>query len=235
MSAALVTVVLVHSPFLGPASLRPLADALTARGVAAVVPQIVPNVLNPPVHQQLIGTFADATADEEIEGPLVLVGHSGIGALLPALADEMDTAVTCLVHLDAVLPSPGLSWRDTAPPELYSRLRAMARDGVLPPWPRWWDETDLATLVPDAELRERILGEASEVPLGFLKEARPSVPWTGPVGYLALSAAYHAERDIAAGLGWPVRTVDGTHLSAATEPDLVATALLDLLNELLPD
>ena len=232
MAASPVTVVLVHSPFLGPASVRPLAEALIARGVPAEAPNVQPGYLAPPVHQRLIGGFIDAIDALELPGRLVLAGHSGAGPLLPAYADALEEAVAGLVYLDAGLPTPGRSWRDAAPPELYRQLRDQSRDGLLPPWRHWFDEQTLPALIPDPALRAEVAEEAVKVPLAFLKEARPDVEWPGPSGYLLLGDAYQEEAKAARGQGWPVRELALHHLAPASDPDPVAEALADLLAEL---
>ncbi len=226
------TIVLVHSPFLGPASLRPLADALAARGRPTVLLDLRVTVAAAPVHARMIGSFADALGEAEVTGPVVLVGHSGAGPLLPGFADAIDEPVDGLVFLDAGLPTPGLSWRDTVPQALFDDLRAKSRDGLLAPWPDWFEPDPLPRLVPDTVLRAQIAEEAPEVPVAFLKETRPSVEWTGPAAYLQLSSPY--DRDLAGArrLGWPVRRLESNHLAPATEPDQIADALLRLLAEL---
>jgi pimeloyl-ACP methyl ester carboxylesterase len=226
-------IVLVHSPFLGPGSLLPLADSLGERGRAALLLDLRMTVAAAPVHARLIGGFADAVGDAGLAEPAVLVGHSGAGPLLPAFADVLDEPVQALVFMDAGLPTPGRSWRDTVPPELYRQLREQSRDGLLPRWHNWFDPALLVDLVPNAKLRTVITDEAQEIPLAFLKEARPSVDWTGPAGYLALSEAYQDDVARARALGWPVRELATHHLAAATDPDPVADALLGLLDELL--
>jgi pimeloyl-ACP methyl ester carboxylesterase len=229
MPATPVTAVLVHSPFLGPASLRPLADALAALGHPAVLLDLRPSVVAPPVHQVLLGAFADAMSEELLDGPVVLVGHSGAGPLLPAFADALEEAVTGLVFVDAGLPTPGRAWRDTVPTELYQELRALSREGQLPRWQRWFTPNPLDTLVADEELRAEIADEAPEVPIAFLKEERPDVTWDGPAGYVQLSAAYAGDADQAEALGWPVRRLDTHHLAPATDPAPVARAILEVL------
>src|SRR5690349_23893327 len=159
------TAVLVHSPFLGPASLRPLADALAGFGHPAVLLDLRPSVVAAPVHQVLVGAFADAIGDASLSGPLVLIGHSGAGPLQPAFADVLDEDVVGLVFLDAGLPTPGRSWRSTVPVDLYNQLRDVSRDGQLPRWHHWFTPDPLASLDPD--LRAEIADEAPEVPLAF--------------------------------------------------------------------
>ena len=233
MPATSVTAVLVHSPFLGPASLRPLADALASLGHPAVLLDLRPSVVAPPVHQVLLGAFADAMSEELLDGPVVLIGPSGAGPLLPAFADSLEEAVTGLVYLDAGLPTPGRSWRDTVPTELYTDLRAMTREGQLPRWQRWFTPDPLEALVTDPELRAEIADESPEVPIAFLKEERPEVEWTGPAGYVLLSPPYEPDASEAEAKGWPVRRLDTHHLAPATNPDPVAQAVLEVLANLL--
>lgn len=233
MPATPVTAVLVHSPFLGPASLRPLADALAALGHPAVLLDLRPSVVAPPVHQVLLGAFADAMSEELLDGPVVLIGHSGAGPLLPAFADSLEDAVAGLVFVDAGLPTPGRSWRDTVPASMYAELRALSREGQLPRWQRWFDPDPLTALVTDEALRAEIADEAPEVPIAFLKEERPDVEWTGPAGYVLLSEPYEADAASAQELGWPLRRLSTHHLAPATDPDPVAVAILDVLSELL--
>ncbi|MFD7655448.1 hypothetical protein ACFV4N_15865 [Actinosynnema sp. NPDC059797] len=224
------TAVLVHSPYLGPASLRPLAGALERLGHPVLLLDLRVTVNAAPVHQRLIGVFADAVEDAGAEGELVLVGHGGAGPLLPAFADALETPVRGLVFLDAELPTPGRSWRDGAPPERMARLKAISREGLMPRWDLWFAPEALSAMVPDVRLLEEIVDEAPEVPLAFLKEPRPTVPWTGACSYLRLSRTYDGAAEAARSLGWPVVSLDAHHLAAATAPDRVAAALAPLLS-----
>lgn len=233
MPATPVTAVLVHSPFLGPASLRALADALASLGHPAVLLDLRPSVVAPPVHQVLLGAFADAMSEEPLDGPVVLIGHSGAGPLLPAFADSLEDEVAGLVFVDAGLPTPGRSWRDTVPTSLYAELRAMSREGQLPRWHRWFTPDPLEFLVTDPALRAEIADEAPEVPIAFLKEERPEVEWTGPAGFVLLSEPYEADAAEAEARGWPIRRLATHHLAPATNPAPVARAILEVLSNLL--
>jgi hypothetical protein len=227
---SMVTVVLAHSPFLGPSSMRPLADELASDGVAVLLVDLQMTVNEAPVHQRLMGAFADALDDSGVSGPLVLVGHSGAGPLLPGFADALELDVAGLVFLDSDLPTPGRAWRDTVDPALVSQVKASVRDGKLPRWDRWFSEDPLR-LVP-AGLREEMRDEAPEVPWEFLKEQRPVVEWSGPCGYVLLSAVYEEAAAKAEELGWPVERVESHHLAAATSPSAVAAALKSVVNRL---
>jgi pimeloyl-ACP methyl ester carboxylesterase len=224
-------VVLVHSPYLGPASLRPLADALAAGGIESCLVDLRVTVSAAPVHQRLIGAFADAMDEVELAEPAVLVGHSGAGPLLPAFAAELDELVAGLVYMDAELPTPGRSFRELHP-DRFATLRARAREGQLPRWSDWFTPNPLAQLVSDQELRAEMADEEPEVAVEFLKEQRPSAEWEGPSGYLLLTDVYAEHAAAARELGWPVRELASNHLAPATDPDPVAAAVIGLLSDL---
>lgn len=226
------TVVLVHSPFLGPASLRPLADALATRGWPMLLMDLQMTVNEAPVHQRLIGAFADALEDSLVTDDIVLVGHSGAGPLLPSFADALETTVSGIVYVDSDLPTPGRAWRDTVAPELVTQIKSRVRSGRLPRWDLWFTPDPLTDLVADAGLREEIRDEIPEVAWEFLKEQRPAVAWLGPSGYVQLSSAYDAAAEEAEQRGWPTRRLDAHHLAAATDPETVATALHEVLSKL---
>ncbi|EWM16427.1 hypothetical protein KUTG_06731, partial [Kutzneria sp. 744] len=179
----------MHSPYLGPASLRPLADALAAGGIDSCLVDLRVTVSAAPVHQRLIGAFADAMDEVELTSPAVLVGHSGAGPLLPAFAAELDELVAALVYVDAGLPTPGRSFRELEP-DRFAALRASAREGQLPRWSDWFSPNPLVELVSDEALRAEMADEEPEVAVEFLKEQRPSAEWEGPSGYLLLTEAY---------------------------------------------
>ncbi|MBB5894156.1 alpha/beta fold hydrolase [Kutzneria kofuensis] len=223
------TVVLVHSPYLGPASLRPLADTLAAGGVESCLVDLRVTVSAAPVHQRLIGAFADAMDEVELTEPAVLVGHSGAGPLLPAFAAELDEMVAGLVYVDAELPTPGQSFRQLQPAR-FAALRASAREGQLPRWSDWFTPNPFAEL--DEALRAEMTEEEPEVAVEFLKEQRPSAEWDGPSGYLLLTETYAEHAAAARESGWPVRELASNHLAPATDPAPVAAALTELLEML---
>ena len=220
----MVNIVLVHSPFLGPTSLRPLATALPQ---PAVLPSLTSAVVGAPPYQPRITA---AVAHAIPPGELVLVGHSGAGPLLPGIAATLGPTVRALLFLDAGLPTPDHSWTEAAPAELTRQLVELAKDGVLPRWNEWFDPDLLPTLVPDDSLRRPFVAELPRVPLAFLEEPRSSADWTGPAGYLRLSAAYDDAAELAERRGWPVRRLDSQHLAPTSRPDEVALALTELLN-----
>src|SRR5438128_1618852 len=140
---------LLGSPLLGPMIWRQVAAELAERRHAATVGAW-------PRLSGITEGFYEALADglaESLGGlpeRLVLVAHSGAGALMPALADRLVGRVGGVILVDAILPHPGRSWFDTAPGEMRERLRAGAQMGELPSWDQWWPPGALERLTPDA-------------------------------------------------------------------------------------
>lgn len=230
MSATALTPVLVHSPFLGPMSLRPLAGRFDATNRPALLPDLRTAVASEPVHPRMTASFADAVGAPE--QPVVLIGHSGAGPLLPGFAAALPQPPAALIYLDAGLPTPGQSWLDITPAKLADQLQQRARGPLLAPWHDWFDTDPLAALVPDVDLRAALIADEPDVPLGFLAEPHPDTTWRGLAGYVQLSEAYGAASAEAATLGMPVRRIDAHHLTPATAPAAVADVIEDLLASL---
>jgi hypothetical protein len=67
----------------------------------------------------------------------------------------LDNEVAALVFVDSFLPRPPVACRWVRP-EFMVRLRAIATDGVLPAWSRWFGADAMRELVPDERLRALI-------------------------------------------------------------------------------
>ncbi|MEJ7583503.1 MAG: hypothetical protein WKF43_05295 [Acidimicrobiales bacterium] len=242
----MAAVVLVHSPLAGPACWGPVAAELERRGLDAVVPGIdPPERTSPPWWPVAAGQVATALDQANRgDGPtgatsdeVVLVGHSGAGPRLPAIADrllEPGWRTVAALFVDAGLPRPGVSPADTLPPDLRAHLEQLTDgDGMLPPWPQWWTAATVAALVPDPTVRARVLGECRPVPRALFDEQVP-VPdeWPGRSACAYLSFTYEEEAAEADGRGWPVARMPGQHLHPVVEPGGVADALMLLLGAL---
>src|SRR5207249_3404078 len=102
--------------------------------------------------------------------PCVLVGHSGAGALLPAIREALGRPVFAYVFVDAGIPQDGMSRLDQfSSQEEAEQFRQAAVDGLLPTW----TEDDLAHLIPDAETRRRFVSELRPLPLAVYEEPIP--------------------------------------------------------------
>jgi pimeloyl-ACP methyl ester carboxylesterase len=228
------TLVLVHSPLVGPATWAGVAGILGARGYQVGVPDLRPTVgAGPPYCSRQVEVIAAAA--RPASGPVVLVGHSGAGALLGQVARRAGRPVRGYVFVDAGLPVHGRSLMSAMPPELAAELRAMAGpDGWLPPWPKWWEADELAGLLPDREVRERFEADCPPLPLALFDEVHPPAPgWDAiPGAYLLLSEGYEHSATDARARGWPVLERLSDHLAPVTDPVGVADAVADLLGSL---
>lgn len=219
--------VLLHSPLIGPLTWRATAAELASRGHEARAPAWTPL-------SQIAAGFYAALADglaAALTMPgerLVLVAHSGAGALVPALAARLPARVSAVIFADAILPHPGRSWFDTAPAEMAQRLRAGAQMGELPPWSDWWPPGALERLVPDDAGREALIRELEPLPLAYFEEPAAADVWNGPTAYLQLSGSYDDESQAAARSGWPLVRLPLHHLAMLTHPQAIAAALESL-------
>ena len=210
---------------------RETAEALRALGYPCVeTPAACAWDVAPPYYGALASRIAGALDGE----PWLLVGHSGAGGLLPAIAETLPGGASAMVFVDAVLPHPGKAWFETAPPDLSGMLRDRARDGYVPPWPEWFPASVLAGLLPDASVRAVFSGEAKAIPSKYLAEPAPAarIAPSIPCAYLQLSGGYKAEADAAAAAGWTVARLSLHHLAMLTDPVRVAGALHSLIEAL---
>ena len=214
-------VALLGSPLLGPAVWRPVAGALTGEHEVHVLPPL------PTAPQGPDDVLAHWRASLPA-GPLALVVHSGAGLYVPLLLRARE--VTATVFVDAALP-PAQGDAPLAPPGMLTLLEGLARDGVLPPWTRWWPPEDVEVLFPDPATRAAVEAEEHRLPLAYFRARVPAHEgWhRARAAYLAFGDTYAAERDLAASWGWPTETVAGTHLHQLHDPAGVAARIHALL------
>lgn len=227
--------ILVHSPLVGPATWQPVADLLRGR-FEVDVPSLHGITAGPGPYARRIADEVARTAPDHDE--IVLVGHSGAGAYLPAIADALADALSSRVRaaafIDAQLPRPGLSDFDASPPDFREALTAMADDGMLPPWNLWFPPELMTELIPQAEQREAFLAELHPIALAYFEEPIPDtvLPSETQCLYLQLSEGYQEQADRAEALGWPTTRLDADHLTVFTHPEPVADFLSEFMETL---
>lgn len=214
------TIVLLHSPLVGPTSWSWVARHLSSEGNDVVVPDIT-----------AADSFSAAVtlAQQQLPaGRLALVGHSGAGLLLPFLGQGRSVRY---VFADAQVPSLSGTVR-MSDPEFRAFLETLADDdGWLPPWHRWWDKKVVDAMIPDAQTRRAAVADIPRLPLAYFDHvAEAPDGWADAFcSYLLFSDAYGSVADDAAARGWPVQRLAGTHLELVTAPDQVAESILSLL------
>jgi alpha-beta hydrolase superfamily lysophospholipase len=223
---------LVHSPLVGPRTWGPVAAELRGRGYPVVVPALrAGETEEPPYWRQHVTATMAALDSVDATRPLVPVGHSGGGVLLPAIATAAGRSVAAYLFVDADLPHNGRSrlsrFSDPADADAF---RAAATGGLIPTW----IEDDLAGVIPDPALRHAFVAELRPLPLAVYEEPIP-VPagWPdAPGGYLQFSAPYDAAANEARALGWPLIAMPSGHFQMLIDPAGVTDALLALLARL---
>lgn len=212
--------VFVPSPYVGPVSCRPMlrffSDSIAAD---------YGGVSGPDWYEGVARRVA-----AESGGRWIAVLHSGAGGFAPSLAAAAHD-LAGFVFVDAVLPYPGKSIVQNAPPLFVERLRELTTDGHLAPWNEWFEPDPTLFMIPDANLRAAFVAELPRVPFAFLEAASPAqAAWAGlPRAYLQLSAFYAKTADEAEQRGWPVRRADIHHLAMTGAPEQVAPLLGELV------
>ncbi len=213
-------VIVMGSVFLPGFVMDPLVGALRARGLVAE--WVVPTSLATP---HAVGEAYAAAAVGL--GATTAIAHSNAGNFVPAVT--AGSAVRRIVFLDAVIPPlRGGSW-PVMPARARSMLPVTARDGILPPWTRWWPEESVRPLFPDDATFELVDARAPSVPACYLS-SRVSAPrnWAAHLlcSYEAFGNTYADEMGVAASAGWSVRTLELGHLGMVQDPAMVADAVL---------
>lgn len=208
---------LLHSPLVGPSTLRPLAITLQARGYETLCPDLQGHS----TWAEITRAAVSATVGDGFQANVV-VGHSGAGVIMANVARALD--VQQLRFVDAVLPPDEGEWYPSV--RIRSSLASLANaDGILPPWNTWWNPNMMRRLVPDDDLRSIIEFECQPTPLSLYDNpALQPQGWSSPEScvYIRLSGAYSEEANDARHRGWMVLERSGNHLDAAADPGGVA-------------
>lgn len=223
--------VLVHSPMLSPAFWGPVAAVLRGRGQLVLTADLSSALTRS--HGYAIAQ-ADLVADAVDADIVRLIAHSGAGPVLPTIAERLGSRgvpVSDSVFVDAGLPHPGQSRFAVLPELAVTHLRGIVVDGWLPPWPSWWSPADLYAMLPDADLRRKLVAGCPQLPVGLFSEPMPVGDRVamGRVRFCRLSSAYDAAADQASRDGWEVARMAAQHLAPFTDPEPVADAIQELI------
>jgi hypothetical protein len=212
----------------GPSTWTYTAEVLQQNGFDCIVPDLTGVAATSPPYYPKYAEAAAVDSDDHV----VLVGLSAAGALLPAIAEAVGDRTTGAVFVDAMLPQPGRSWFDTAPPGLEAQLRSLAVHGMLPPYHEWFPPGALAEWVPDPQRRRRLISEIPRMPLAYFDEPVPPARFANSVAcaFLRFGASFDAAADKAQRLGWWVARQDWDHLRMLSDPDAVADLIAQAIS-----
>lgn len=204
--------------------MAPLADSARSRGYRVAAPDLTAAVEPPPpVWKRLVAEALKGAGD--LPAPVLLIGHSGAGAFLPQIGARMAARMEAMVFVDAVLPPTSGSHETTA--DMKELLREKTVEGRLLPWLDWWPQATLDRILPGSEDRRTLRTDMPRLDPFFYDEPVPVPPgWSEwRCAYLQSSPAYSDEAADARARRWPQLSIDGTHLSLFTEPDVVFEAV----------
>jgi hypothetical protein len=230
-----MVVVLIHSPLVGPYTWSLVADELNGRGITTVIPTLRDqDEAKRPYWQQHARAVAQSVDGLAEDVPLVLVGHSGAGPLLPAIRWAIGRPVAAYLFVDAGIAHDGASrlqlMREESA-EWADQFHQFLKTGGS--FPNWYEQ-DLADVIPDAERRQRLMAELQPRSLHFFTE--PITVFHGwpdaPGGYLLFTPTYNVPAEQARRLGWPVLSLAAGHFHMLVDPPAVAAALLQLWEQL---
>ena len=223
---------LIHSPLVGAGSWRDVANLLRDRGHEVVVPSLSPAFDDgPPYHARLVRRAAASVARSAADRPIIVVGHSAAGALLPAIAEAV-IAPALVVFADAVLPRAGKSWWDCASEERRRFLRTMVRGDRLLPWHEWFSAEGIAGHLPDPAARAAFALETPRVPLAFFEEPAPAAQLDGArCVYWRWSQAYDETAREAELRGWKILHDNLDHLAMVSCAPRVASGLEEIFTK----
>lgn len=220
--------VLVHSPLVGPFTWSFVGDDLRGRGYHVLLPELA-NPAKPPFWTHHTDSVARTLAAVPEAGPLVFVGHSGAGLLLPGIARATARPAAAYIFVDAGLPADGESRMGMG--SFASYLRDLYASNERFPN---WSEEDLRDILPHPEVRTRLIADLRPQPLAFWEERLPvidSYP-DAPSAYLQFTSSYDDTAKQARRLGWPYHYLQGGHFHMLVDPTAVADALLELTQEM---
>jgi pimeloyl-ACP methyl ester carboxylesterase len=233
MSETRPTVVLVHGAFADASSWNGVIERLQAKGIRVTAPA------NP-----LRGIASDtayiAAVIEQIDGPVVAVGHSYGGAVITNAATDAKNVVG-LVYVAAFAPEQG---------ETLGAAEATSKDSILNAAlvPRQYPSADGGSAtefsIDPAKARDAFAGDLSDVQAALIgvtqrpvAESAFSEP-NGPPAWRHLpSWAVVATDDKAAGTdvirsmaeraGAKITEVDGSHVIMVSQPEAVTNVILE--------
>lgn len=227
--------VLIHSPLVGPLTWSRVADEIRKRGREVLVPTLeeAPGS-NEPFWKQHSDSISQSLAGVHTEIPVILVGHSGAGPLLPVFRQSFPNPILAYVFVDAGIPRNGASRLDlmkSEDPEWADDFQQeLEAGGSFPSW----SMEDLQEVIPDQTLRRRMIAELHPREMDFFTEPIPVFNgWPdAPCVYIQFSAAYDQPAAQARETGWPVYELQAGHFHMLVDAATVAIRILEAVDKI---
>jgi hypothetical protein len=225
-----LTYALIHSPLVGPLTWQLVDHEMEKRGLETTVPILTDHPdANLPFWQQHAESITQSLARVLQNPRLILVAHSGAGPLLPVIGQSLAHSVAAYVFVDAGIPRHNTSRIDLMRLQNWQwaeQFHQSLKQGER--FPEWQVE-DLREVIPDDDLRQRMVAEISPRSLPFFTEPIPVfAAWPdAPCAYLKFSASYDWDFRQAKQAGWPVREVNAGHFHMLVDPVVVMDMIVE--------
>lgn len=222
--------VLIHSPLVGGLTWTLVAEQMWQHGYSVIVPILSDlEISKDPSWKQHADSVAQALVDIPPGTNVILVAHSGAGPLLPIIRKNIPNRIRAYVFVDAGIPRDGATRLDlmrSEDPEWAKGFEESLQSGEQ--FPKWSSD-DLREIVPDENLRKKLVAEIRPRGLDFFTEPIPVFHgWPdAPCVYIQFSAPY--ERPAAQGrqAGWQIYKLSVGHFHMLVD----ASAVTDIIFE----
>jgi hypothetical protein len=227
--------ILVPGPPVRASSWEPTARHLRQAGYETEIPDVLDNAQTPPPwNAWTTHLLQRITPCDEA----VLVGHSSATPLVASLAATLPCRGIILV--DGEVP-PARGPAAPVRPALRDFINSIAgSDGALPVWSQWFGAdarrrslVGLDRLARDAKAFADFEHALPTLSVGWFDDTIALAGWDHvPAGYIQCSPLYDHAAEEARRRGWPVVTLQGTHLHPTLEPAETMRAIVSLAHQL---
>jgi pimeloyl-ACP methyl ester carboxylesterase len=136
----MATFVLVHGAFQGGWVWHPVASLLRSEGHVVFTPTLTgsgerEHLLDPSIDLNTYIRDVTNLIYFEALNQVILVGHSYAGVVITGVANKLQTRISHLVYVDAMVPEDGKSVVDIAGPEFSQMLEKHVSGDLVRPWP----------------------------------------------------------------------------------------------------
>ena len=238
------TYVLVHGAWQAPYVWDAVSASLVSKGNKVVVVELPGHGADTtPIHTLTLDVYRDKVIDalSQIEGKVILVGHSMGGMVITSVAEKVPSKISQLVYIGAFLPASGQSLFDLSSSDPDSKLG-----------PALVQSADQLTLdVKRDELTNLFISDGSQVVKDRVLanyRAEPAIPLTNKVtltseNFGAVEKVYIKtlqdivispglqDRMIAAAGIHLVLSVNSSHSPFLSQPKAVSDLLLEIAQE----
>ena len=226
--------VLIHSPLVGGLTWTLVAEQMQQRGQSVVVPILSDlKISKEPYWKQHAESVAQALVNIPPETNVILVAHSGAGPLLPAIRLHIPNSIQAYVLVDAGIPRDGATRLDlmrSEDPEWAKRFEESLQSGEQFPN---WSSDDLREIVPDENLRKRLVAEIHPRGLEFFTEPIPVFhEWPdAPCVYIQFSAPYERPATQARQAGWQTHELRAGHFHMLVDAKTVTNMITKVVTK----